>query len=212
MDAPDNANISLNGSVPVVRCCRLSGLLVQPVVSEAAGPYGDPRIGSKSWKRAQRPSSAIWVFRLFARALVRPGVQFHVPQPRKPSGSQMELRAEGRLPGSSGRSRRPPRCPAGFTARHHNVLLLLFEARTRAHLEGAPQTRLESRRRRHRPALPVRVDVGSPCRRLSIGHYALDPVVMNNPPPPIRLKSNPATPGKPCRWARKDRCCTSGKC
>ena len=52
MDAPDNASISLNGSVPVVRCCRLSGLLVQPVVSEAAGPYGDPRIGSKSASQA----------------------------------------------------------------------------------------------------------------------------------------------------------------
>ena len=52
MDAPDSASISLNGSVPVVRCCRLSGLLVQPVVSEAAGPYGDPRIGSKSASQA----------------------------------------------------------------------------------------------------------------------------------------------------------------
>ena len=52
MDAPDNASISSNGSVPVVRCCRLSGLLVQPVVSEAAGSYGDPRIGSKSASQA----------------------------------------------------------------------------------------------------------------------------------------------------------------
>ncbi len=52
MDAPDNASISWNGWVHVVRCCRLSGLLVQPVVSEAAGPYGDTRTGSISASQA----------------------------------------------------------------------------------------------------------------------------------------------------------------
>ena len=52
MDAPDNASISSNGWVHVVRCCRLSGLLVQPVVSEAAGPYGDTRTGSISASQA----------------------------------------------------------------------------------------------------------------------------------------------------------------
>ena len=164
---------------------------------------------------------------LFARAPVRPRVQLHVPLNLTSYTSGFAggaLRAGGRLPSSSRRSRRPPRCPAGLAARRHNVLLLLPEARACVHLEGAPSTRLESRRpphrvqkavrrtRRHRPALPVRLDVAPPSRRLSIGDHALDPVVMNNPPPPVRLKSNPATAGRPCRWARKDRCCTSGKC
>ena len=47
MDAPDNASISSNGSVHVVRCCRLSGLLVQPACPRllarmeirGSGPY-----------------------------------------------------------------------------------------------------------------------------------------------------------------------------
>ena len=39
----------LSGSVHAVKCCRLFGLFVLP--SDAAGPYGDARIGSKSLPR-----------------------------------------------------------------------------------------------------------------------------------------------------------------
>ena len=49
MDAPGDASKFLSGLVHAVRCCRLFGLFVRP--SDAAGPYGDARIGSKSLPR-----------------------------------------------------------------------------------------------------------------------------------------------------------------
>ena len=45
----------------LVRYCRMSGLLMQPLL--AAGPYGVRKIGSKSDKRAPRPSATYWFFR-----------------------------------------------------------------------------------------------------------------------------------------------------
>ena len=45
----------------LVRYCRMSGLLMQPLL--AAGPYGVREIGSKSDKRAPRPSAIYWFFR-----------------------------------------------------------------------------------------------------------------------------------------------------
>ena len=45
----------------LVRYCRMSGLLMQPLL--AAGPYGVREIGSKSDKRARRPSAIYWFFR-----------------------------------------------------------------------------------------------------------------------------------------------------
>ena len=45
----------------LVRYCRMSGLLMRPLL--AAGPYGVREIGSKSDKRAGRPSAIYWFFR-----------------------------------------------------------------------------------------------------------------------------------------------------
>ena len=45
----------------LVRYCRMSGLLMRPLL--AAGPYGVREIGSKSDKRAPRPSAIYWFFR-----------------------------------------------------------------------------------------------------------------------------------------------------
>ena len=45
----------------LVRYCRMSGLLMRPLL--AAGPYGVREIGSKSDKRARRPSAIYWFFR-----------------------------------------------------------------------------------------------------------------------------------------------------
>ena len=45
----------------LVRYCRMSGLLMRPLL--AAGPYGVREIGSKSDKRAHWPSATYWFFR-----------------------------------------------------------------------------------------------------------------------------------------------------
>ena len=45
----------------LVRYCRMSGLLMQPLL--AAGPYGVREIRSKSGMRARRPSAISWFFR-----------------------------------------------------------------------------------------------------------------------------------------------------
>ena len=58
MDAPGDARDFSNGSVHVVRYCRLSGLLVRPLV--AAGLHGNTRIGSKSDLRASKRLASCW--------------------------------------------------------------------------------------------------------------------------------------------------------
>ncbi len=65
MDAPGDARDFWNGSVHVVRCCRLSGLLVRPSV--AAGLYGNTRIGSKSDLRASKRPCIVLVFPIPSR-------------------------------------------------------------------------------------------------------------------------------------------------
>ena len=61
MDAPGDASIFSYGSVHAVRCCRLSGL-IDCGSSDAAGPYGDTRVGSKSLQRARRLCVRVLVF------------------------------------------------------------------------------------------------------------------------------------------------------
>ena len=63
MWTPPGGQVRLQNRVrgSLVRYCRMSGLLMQPLL--AAGPYGVREIRSKSGMRARRPSAISWFFR-----------------------------------------------------------------------------------------------------------------------------------------------------
>ena len=63
MWTPPGGQVRLRSEVggSPVRYCRMSGLLMRPLL--AAGPYGVREIGSKSGKRTRKPSAIYWFFR-----------------------------------------------------------------------------------------------------------------------------------------------------